>query len=129
MSKIQEIDKLDKAIKDAEIRLKSIRTSIEQIDKEIAVLTPLKLQLEQNLEFLKKNDTVPIAQEYKKSKSELNRTSIRLSAITWDRGKAFDASVAIDNIIDKFKSDREKLVIKSENNILKVNFGGKRGKK
>jgi hypothetical protein len=55
VSKIVELDKLTKAIADADIRLKSIQTNIENIDKEISVLSPRKIELEQNLDFHKRS--------------------------------------------------------------------------
>lgn len=129
MSKIEELDKLDRAIKDADMRLKSIQTNIEQIDKEIAVLSPRKTELEQNIEFHKKANTVPIAHEYKKSKAELSKTKARLILITSDRKKAAQAVKDIEEIIEKFKRDHAELMRTSENNVLRVMFGAKRGKR
>ena len=128
MNKIAELDRLDKALKDAEIRLKSIQTNVEGIDKEISVLTPRKNELEQNLKFHKKANTVPIAHEYKKAKAELAQVKTRLNAITTDRTRAIQACMDIELIIDKFKRDHYELLKTSENNILRVIFGGKRGK-
>ena len=101
MSKIEELDKLERAIRDSEISLKSIQSKIEEMDKEIAVLSPRKTELEQNLEFHKKANTVPIAHEYKKAKTELSKTKARLILITADRKKAYLASQDVEIIIEK----------------------------
>lgn len=85
VSKIDQLDQLDKAIKDSHIKYKSIETNIEQIDKEIAVLAPRKTELEQNIEFHKSAGTVPIAHEYKKAKAELSKVIARLIFITADQ--------------------------------------------
>lgn len=129
MNRREQLDQLDRSIKDAEIRLKSIQTTIEGIDKEIAILQPRKNELEQNIEFLKKKDTIPIAQEYKKSKLELIKTKTRLTAIAGDRCKADDACCQIEEIIEKFKRDYARLIISSDDNILEGKFGVRRGKK
>jgi len=129
MSKIEELDKLDKAIKDADIRLKSIQAAIEGIDKEISVLAPRKSELEKNLEFHKKSGTVPLAHEYKKSKAEFTKIKVRLNLITSDRLKAIDACKQVEEIIDKFKRDHMELLRTSEDNVLRVLFGARRGKK
>jgi hypothetical protein len=129
VSKIEDLDKLDRAVKDAEIKLKSIILAIEKIDKEISVLSPRKLELEQNIEFHKKANTVPIAHEYKKAKIELNQTKIRLTAITLDRKRADDACKQIEQIIDKFKRDHLELLKTNEDNVLRPLFGGKHGKR
>lgn len=129
MSKIAELDKLDKALKDADIRLKSIQSAIEQIDKEIAVLSPRKTELEQNIEFHKKEGIIPLAHEYGKTKNELFKTKARLALITSDQKKAIQAVKDIQLIIEKFKKDHYELLKTSENNVLRVLFGVNRGKK
>lgn len=129
MGKLDEIDKLDRAIKDADIRLKSILENIEKIDKEIVVLNPRKVELERNLEFHKKRGTIPLAHEYKATKSELSKAKNRLSMIIGDRAKCEDACLQIERIIQKFKNDYAKLTKTDENNVLRPNFGGKNGKK
>ena len=129
MSKLDEIDRLDKALKDADIRLKSIQAAIEGIDKEISVLSPRKSELEKNLEFHKKSGTIPLAHEYKKSKAEFIKISARLSLIASDRLKAIDACKQVEEIIDKFKRDHMELLRTSGDNVLRVLFGARRGKR
>lgn len=129
MSKIEELDKIDKAIKDAEISLKSMQIKMEQIDKEISTLTPRKNELERNIDFHKKVDTIPIAQEYKKAKTELSNVKTRLIAITSDHKKSIEACKQVEKIIEKFKKDQHELLKVSENNVLKAIFGANRGKK
>lgn len=129
MKAIEELDKLTRAIKDAEFRLKSVETTIDQIDKEIIALEPRKTELEKLLIFHKNSQTIPIAQEYKKAKAELTKIKVRLTLITSDRKKVDDAQRQIVEIIDKFKKDHSELLKNSENNILKPVFGGKRGQK
>lgn len=129
MNKNEELDKLDCAIKDCEIKLKSVQSNIEQIDKEIDALRPRQAELEQNIEFHKKSNTVPLAQEYKKAKNELSKTKARLILITSDRKKSDEACKQIQQVIEKFKRDYSNLIATSENNVLRVLFGGRRGKK
>jgi chromosome segregation ATPase len=129
VTKIEELDRLDRAIKDCDIKLKSILSNIEQIDKEIAVLAPRKLELEKNIEFHKKSTTIPIAQEYRKTKAELSKVTARLIFIRADYGKAVEASKQVEEIIEKFKRDHLELLKTSENNLLTPNFGRKNGKK
>jgi len=129
MSKNEEIEKLEKAIQDSEIRLKSIYSNIEQLDREINALTPRKLELERNIEFHKKQETVPIVNEHRKTRAELSKITARLILISSDRKKSVQASLDVESIIDKFKRDHMQLLKASENNVLKVMFGGKRGKR
>ena len=129
VSKIDQLDQLDKAIKDAHIKYKSIETNIEQIDKEIAVLSPRKSELEQNIEFHKSAGTVPIAHEYKKAKAELSKVTARLIFITADQKKAREACKQIEQIVEKLKRDHTALLKTSDDNILRPIFGGTHGKR
>lgn len=129
MGKIDEIDKLIKAIADADIRLKSIQCAVEKIDKEISILGPRKNELEQNIEFHKRSDTIPIAHEYKSSKLELSKTTARLILITSDQKKAIQACKDIERILNKFNKDLFELSKIDENNVLRPVFGGRHGKK
>ena len=128
MTKTQQIDQLDRAIRDSDIRLYSVKSNIDNISKEVEGLSIRKNELEQNLDFLKQEDTIPLAQVYKKVKSELAKINSRLNIITSDRAKAQNAATEIEYIIAKLKRDHAALIISSENNILKGNFGGRRGK-
>jgi chromosome segregation ATPase len=129
VNKIEELDKLDKILKDSEIRLKSIQSSIEQNSKEISTLSLKKNELEQNIEFHKKDGTIPIANEYKKSKIELSKTKARLILINSDLKKAQQVLKNTEMSIEKVKKDYEELSKVNENNVLRVLFGGDRGKK
>lgn len=129
MNNIEQIDRLDKAIKDAEMRLKSIESNITNIDNEIKALSPRLSELESNLEFHKRQGTVPKAHEYKKTKTELVKIKHRLNLINSDRTKCDQACKDINQIIEKFKNDRLELLKHSNNNVLSAKFGGKRGQK
>ena len=125
---MDELDKIKKAIDDAQIRFKSIESAIEQIDKEIAILAPRKLELETNIEFHKKENTIPIVNEHRKTKAELSKTTARLILIMSDRRKAAQVCSDVQNIIEKMKKDHAELLRNSENNVLRGRFGAKRGK-
>jgi chromosome segregation ATPase len=129
MSKLIQLDQLDRAIKDAEFRLKSVQDNIEKIYKEINTLEPRKTELENNLKFHKQSNTIPLAHEYRKAKIELNQVKSRLNLINLDQKRAIQACIDIEAIIEKFKRDRDQLLKTSDNNILRPRFGSTRGKK
>lgn len=129
MNKVEELDKLDKAIKNAEITQRSIQNSIDILYKEINMLSQQKIELEQNLEFHKSAGIVPIAHEYGKSKKELAKITNRLDLITIDHKKSVQGLNHVQEIITKFKSDYAELLASNENNVVRALFGAKRGKK
>jgi chromosome segregation ATPase len=126
-SKNEQLEQLSKAIADADIRLKSIQMNIEKISAEISVLSPKKSELKQNIEFHKKEGTVPIAHEFKKARAELSKTTARLILLTSDLKKSQEACQQVIEIIDKFKNDQAALLKTSENNVLRPKFGANRG--
>ena len=127
MSKIEQLDKLSKAIADADIRLKSIQMNIEKIQAEVSVLSPKKNELKQNIDFHKKEGTIPLAHEFKKARAELSKTTARLILLTSDLKKSQEACQQIAEIIEKFKNDHAALLKTSENNVLRPKFGANHG--
>lgn len=129
MIKSDELEQLDKAIKNAEISQKSIQANIDKLSKEINTLTQLKDELEENLKFHKRDGIVPLAHEYGKTKKELTKVTNRLNLITSDYKKSVRAIKDVQEIVVKFKRDHIKLLNSSENNVVYGLFGVKRGKK
>ncbi len=129
MGKQDELDKLTKSIMDADISLKTIEAKVILLEKEIISLEPRKLELETNIEFHKKAEIIPIAQEYKRTKTELNKIKARLALIKPDYKKSVQACKDIVKIIEKFKRDQNALLNIGENNVLRPAFGAKNGKK
>lgn len=129
MTRAEELDKLDKAIKDAETSQKSIQTNIDELTKEINTLETQKTELEENLEFHRRDGIIPIAHEYGKSKRELTKIINRLTLITGDRQKSVRALNDVQEILIKFKRDQIRLLNSNEDNVVRALFGAKRGKK
>lgn len=129
MNRAEELDKTDKAIKDAEKTSQSIRTNIDNISKEIAILTQQKAELQENLEFHKRAGIIPIAHEYGKTKKELTKVVNRLNLIISDHTKAVHGLDSTQEIIVKLKRDYMRLLNSNEDNVVRGLFGAKRGKK
>ena len=129
MTKTEELNKLDEAIKNAELSQKSIQNNIEQLSKEINALNSLKFDLEQNLQFHKRVGVIPIAHEYGKTKSELIKVVNRLHTILLEHKKSVKALNDVKEIIEKFKRDYAELAYSKENNVVRALFGARRGKK
>lgn len=127
MGKLVELEKLDKAIKDGEIRFKTVKTNIESLDKEITILETLEDQLNQNVNCLKQKNIIAIATEFKKAKEDLIKTRIRMSALKNDRELLRKACKDVESLLNKTKKDLEKLQKSGDNNVLKGNFGRKNG--
>lgn len=128
MSKVVEIEKLDRAIRDGEIRIRTVQSNIEQLSKEIEAITTLQEQLEDNLKCLKKKNITVIATEFKKAKEDLAKSKTRLTVLGNERENFKKAADNAKVVMEKAKEQLEKLK-KSDDNVLTGKFGRKDGQK
>lgn len=123
MSKQIELEKLDRTVKDGEIRLRTVKTQMESLTREIDVLKDVQNQLIENIKFLKKKQIIAMAGEYKKAKEDLAKTVIRLITLQNDREHFRKAAVLVEEVMQKALDDIDKL--KNTNNVVQGVFGRK----
>lgn len=117
-----EILKLERLIKDAEVRAHTFKLQIETVQKEIDSLLNLEKQLQNNINYLKGNKTIALVAEYKKAKEDLKKTKLRLSFLKADKLTGEKAYKDILNTIEKSKENLKKLS-EEKNNVIKGKFG------
>lgn len=122
MGKNEDLTKLDRSIKDAEVRLRNVQGSIAALDREIGNITATETTLVDNLKCLKTKRVIAIAQEYKNVKEELKRARNRLTVLHNDREHYWKAQKDVELFLKQSKKEYEKM--KNENNVL--NFRGKK---
>ncbi len=126
MTKNAELERLDRAIKDGEIRIRTVQNNIDQLTKEIDTLVTLEKQLEENVGCLKKKNVTVIATEFKKAKDDLARTKTRLINLGNERENFNKSLENAKQVMEKAREHIEKLQ-KEENNVLQGKFGRKDG--
>jgi chromosome segregation ATPase len=125
MSKQIELEELDRAIKDANIRSGTIRINIEVLDSDISAMEVLEKTLEENIQVLKQKKIVAIAEDYRKAKEDLAKTRVRLITLKNERE---DYRKALNNVHQNIKDSAEaieKIKRDGDNNVLRANFGKK----
>ncbi len=127
MSKQIELEKLDRAIRDGEIRLQTVNVNIGSLTKEIDTLTNLEIQLEENLKFLKQRNIIAKADDFKKAKEDLVKTRTRLISLKNDRENFKKAADNVQVVMTKAKEDIDKLRKNGDGNVLHGTFGRKDG--
>lgn len=125
MSKQVELERLDRAIKDANIRSGTVRMNIDVLDREIANLDLMELALEENIQVLKQKKIVAIAEEFKKAKEELKRTRLRLITLKNEREDYRKALDHVNQVIVDSTAAIEKIKKDGDNNVLRATFGKK----
>jgi chromosome segregation ATPase len=124
VGKQADLEKLDRTIKDGEIRLRTVKTNIDSLSREIATLDELEIQLNLNLQCLKEKKIIAIATEYKKAKEDLAKTKTRRIALSNDREHFKKAVAEVEIVMKKAKEELDEMN-KEGNNVLYVEFGGK----
>ena len=119
MGRTEELAKIDRAIKDAEIRIRTVHTSLVALNKDISEITTLEYTLKENLACLKKKQVVAIAQEYKKAKEELRKTQLRLTMLTNDREHYEKTLRDAQSFLDLAKRDYIRMSNLMEKNVIK----------
>jgi hypothetical protein len=121
---LMELEKADRLVKDADVKLRTINTALEGVNREIQQLVAVEVQLEENLQFLKKKNIIALAQEYKKGKEDLMKTKNRLSMLRIDHSNISRAQVDCEAYLQKAKQSYAKL-LKGDNNVVRGKFGRK----
>ncbi len=127
MGKQEELVKLDRIVKDLEIRAKTFTSGIDTLQKEISFLLNIEKQLEENLAYLKNEKIVALAKHYKNAKENLKRTRERIYLLNKDKDNSEKAYLDVNKLLTKNKETYDKLSKQSENNVLQGKFGKKRG--
>lgn len=122
MGKQEELEKLDRTIKDNEIRRLTVQTNMELLQREVGVLSEVEAQLEENIRCLKKKNIVAMANEYRKAKEDLAKTKARLISLSNDIENFRKATDQVDQSTAKAKEDIEKIKKNADNNILQFSF-------
>jgi DNA repair exonuclease SbcCD ATPase subunit len=124
-SKQNELESLDRLIKDSNIRLHTFKTNIDSLDREITTLQELEITLEENIKCLKQNNIVPIASEYKKAMEDMKKTKNRLVE-TMNQREGFKKNHSdITKLIKDSEDAIERIKKSGENNVIRANFGKK----
>lgn len=118
MSKTEDIAKLDRSIKDADIRVNTILANVEAFNKEISILNGKAKEIEENLTCLKKNRVIAVAQEFKKAKDELKAINNKIIALRNDKEHLLKNIEDMRNFIKKTQTELDKLQNANDNNVL-----------
>lgn len=125
MTKSEDISRLDRVLKDAEIRIQTALTNVEALTREIDTLLNEEKALEDNVKCLKKNRIIAIAQEFKRAKFELDKVRNRRTLLCNDRESFLKSTEDMKSFIAKTKKELDKLQATDNSNVLQFTRGNK----
>lgn len=123
MSKTDEIHKADRQRIDSEIRLNTIRISVDVIDREISILSIREIELKENLNYLKNSKIITLAAEYRKIKEELLTVQRRIKILIVERESRTRDFLSTQQVARQAVALYEHLTAPPKNNVL--SFGRK----
>lgn len=125
MSKNEEFERLDRTLKDTEVRIRTTQSHIYSLDRELASLMSIEITLKENIKCLKTKQIVAIVQEFKKSKEELKRAQSRIQVLKTDKSVFIKDIKNLETILETTKAGLGKL--QELNNVLTFTGGKKDG--
>ena len=125
MSHTEELKILDRTIRDSEIRIRTLQTNIDAIEKELLNVVSLKQILEDNIKCLKANKIIAVANEYKKIKEELKRVTHRIETLSYDKTRFCILIKDVESLLKKSNIDFEKMKNAGNENVLQFKPGKK----
>lgn len=122
----QEFNKASHALLDAEIRLRTVSIQTQQLEKEIAILTIVESNLEENIRILRRKRSIVIASEYRKATVDLNTARNRRAFLRIDRENCLKIEKHCKLLYEKTKLEYERafsLLYSPPNNVIVGKFG------
>jgi hypothetical protein len=118
-----EIDRAERAIKDAEIRLYTIQNQLNAIDMEYARLINIQYLIENNIVNLKKEKVIALAGSYKKAKMELMKVQAHINIVGNNKTAVTRMRNDAQVFLDRCKKEYDNMLESFKNNVLFGNFG------
>jgi uncharacterized protein YbgA (DUF1722 family) len=125
MGKKEDLESLDKTIRESNIRLHTVQAHIVSLTNDIEAFSQLEGNLIDNIKYLKKNKVITGAESYRKAKDDLAKTVIKVVSLMNDR-EALKKEARTHQFL---MADAQKKLDKLQKyNVLQGNFGRKNGK-
>lgn len=127
MIEVEAIVRADRKVKDATIRLQTLNASVVAIDREIASLDAMETELIRNLDLLKDDGIITVAQQYKKSKDALASARARRSFLRIEKDNQEMATRQMASYLEQFKRELDLAIKGPKSNVIYGKFGKDRG--
>ena len=128
----EEFNKASTALVEAKVRLNTVNSQITALDKELAILTAVEIQLIQNLRVLRSKRLIVVVSEYQKALLDLKTCRSRAALMRIDKQGILKVQSRAQAEYNKTKARYEEAFDKIHNppnNVIQGSFGKKDGKR
>lgn len=128
--KSEEANRLSCALIEAEIRLRTVKTQIIGIDKEISIINSIEANLVENIQWLIKEKIIAVALEFKKAREDLKTARNRRAFLDIDKNSCLKVQKDLESAYNKVKLEYERALAGrySPHNVIQIDFVRKDGK-
>lgn len=122
----EELNKASHVLLDAEVRLNTVTIQIQDLERQIALLTSIEAHLKENIGVLQRKRVIIVASEYRKAITDLSTARTRLAFLRIDRENCLKIQGHSEFVYEKAKSEYEhafKMLHEPMNNVIQGNFG------
>lgn len=126
----EELNKASHVLLDAQVRLQTVQAQRLGLEKEIAILIAVEANLEENIRVLKRKRAIVMANEYKKSRTDLGTCRTRMAFLRMDRENVLKVEKHAQGVHERARAEYERLfelLHNPPNNVIQVDFRRKRG--
>ncbi|NJO48291.1 MAG: hypothetical protein HC840_01085 [Leptolyngbyaceae cyanobacterium RM2_2_4] len=131
MDKAQDdLNKASHVLLDAEVRLNTIRIQRQRLEKEIALLTMVEANLEENIRILKRKRVIVMVNDFRKARSDLGTCRTRRAFLRVDSENCLKVERHAEAVYEKVRAEYEKAFDRLHNppnNVIYFDFGRKDG--
>jgi chromosome segregation ATPase len=129
MNKADEIEKAEKALKEASERLGNLTAYVAKLESELYVLKNIEETLKENITILKSEDIIAVASEFKRSKEELTKIQQRIAVTNIDKANNERSIAKIQKTMIECREALAQAMLVPLAPILEGNFRSKNGQK
>lgn len=125
MDNVEEFNKAAHALLEANVRLNTIRIQLEALERDIATLVNIELQILENINTLKRQKIVTLAVAYRKALENLNAARNRLAFFRIDREnvlKLMTKAEAVKIKAELIHNEKMELMRNPPSNVIDANF-------
>ena len=126
MNRTTELETAGKEISEIQTRIEGIKFHLRTLQSNLALLNSVRIQLEQNIDFLKSESVIAALHEFKKIKEDLQTCRNKMYAMRIDFNNHSVALERTEKFLLELKDKYVILLRYQDGRVIKGNFGGKK---
>lgn len=131
MDKLEEFNRTQQLLLEADVKLRTIQNQITIIEREITTLKAIEANLKENIRWLKKKKIVANLHEYRKVKEQIRTAINRQAILNIDKENVLKIKKHTQAVHEKLRVKATAILdqMQEKDNVIYIDFGNKNGQK